>query len=57
VTEQAVAAVCTAFAAQEDRRCRFVHVPWPPIYWLLRSGEFPFLAFTVSGSAVPSGAP
>lgn len=40
-----------AFAAQEDRRCRFVHVPWPPTYWLLT-----LRAFTVSGSAVRSGA-
>lgn len=78
-----------ALAAQEDRRCRFVPVPWQPVYWLLRSGELmrlrlPFRAdsllglvhtapgliggdrltrlgvtlhaFTVSGSAVPSGA-
>lgn len=90
MTEQAVAPVCTTFAAQGDRRCRLVHVPWPLIYWLLRSGEFvrirlpcradwlPGLiyaasglaggdrlarlgvtlrAFTVSSSAVPSGAP
>jgi len=28
-----------AFAAQEDRRCWFVPVPWRLIYWLLRSGE------------------
>jgi nucleoside-diphosphate-sugar epimerase len=28
-----------SFAAQEDRRCRFVPVPWQLIYWLLRSGE------------------
>lgn len=28
-----------AFAAQEDRRRRFVPVPWRPVYWLLRSGE------------------
>lgn len=79
----------SAFAAQEERRCRFVPVPWQPVYWLLRSGEFmrlrlPFRAdsllglirtapglvggdqlarlgvtlhaFTVSGSAVASGA-
>jgi hypothetical protein len=79
-----------AFAAQECRRCRFVHVPWPLICWPLRSGEFVRVplpcradslpgsiytalglaggdqlarlgvnlrAFTVSGSAVPSGAP
>jgi nucleoside-diphosphate-sugar epimerase len=32
-----------AFAAQEDRQCRFVPVPWQLIYWLLRSGEFTHL--------------
>lgn len=40
-----------AFAAQEDRRCRFVHVPCPSTYWLLT-----LRAFTLSVSAVPSGA-
>lgn len=43
-----------AFAAQEDRRCRFVAVPWQPVYWLLRSGEFmrlrlPFRADSLLG--------
>ena len=43
-----------AFAAQQDRRCRFVPVPWQLIYWLLRSGEFmrlhlPFRADSVLG--------
>ena len=43
-----------AFAAQEDRRCRFVPVPWQLIYWLLRSGEFmrlrlPFRADSLIG--------
>lgn len=43
-----------AFAAQEDRRCRFVPVPWRLIYWLLRSGEFmrlrlPFRADSLLG--------
>src|SRR5215467_735595 len=43
-----------AFAAQEDRRCRFVHVPWQLIYWLLRSGEsvrlrLPFRADSLLG--------
>lgn len=43
-----------AFAAQRDRRCRFVPVPWQPIYWLLRSGEFmrlrlPFRADSLLG--------
>jgi nucleoside-diphosphate-sugar epimerase len=28
------------FAAQEDRRCRLVPVPWQLVYWLLRSAEF-----------------
>ena len=43
-----------AFAAQEDRRCRFVPVPWQLVYWLLRSGEFmrlrlPFRADSLLG--------
>jgi nucleoside-diphosphate-sugar epimerase len=43
-----------AIAAQEDRRCRFVPVPWQPIYWLLRSGELmrlrlPFRADSLLG--------
>jgi nucleoside-diphosphate-sugar epimerase len=43
-----------AFAAQEDRRCRFVPVPWQLIYWLLRSGEsmglrMPFRADSLLG--------
>src|SRR5215475_3435931 len=43
-----------AFAAQEDRRCRFVAVPWQLIYWLLRSGELmhlhlPFRADSLLG--------
>lgn len=43
-----------AFAAQEDRRCGFVPVPWRLIYWLLRSGEFmrlrlPFRADSLLG--------
>jgi nucleoside-diphosphate-sugar epimerase len=43
-----------AFAAQEDRRCRFVPVPWQPIYWLLRGGELarlrlPFRADSLLG--------
>ena len=42
------------FAAQEDRRCRFVPVPWQLVYWLLRSGEFmrlrlPFRADSLLG--------
>lgn len=44
----------SAFAAQEERRCRFVPVPWQPVYWLLRSGEFmrlrlPFRADSLLG--------
>lgn len=43
-----------AFAAQENRRCRFVPVPWQLVYWLLRSGEFmrlrlPFRADSLLG--------
>lgn len=43
-----------AFAAQEDRRCRFVPVPWQLVYWLLRSGEsmrlrMPFRADSLLG--------
>ena len=43
-----------AFAAQEDRRCRFVPVPWRLIYWPLRSGELmrlrlPFRADSLLG--------
>jgi nucleoside-diphosphate-sugar epimerase len=43
-----------AFAAQENRRCLFVPVPWQLIYWLLRSGEFmrlrlPFRADSLLG--------
>jgi nucleoside-diphosphate-sugar epimerase len=42
------------FAAQEDRRCRFVPVPWQLVYWLLRSGELmrlhlPFRADSLLG--------
>ena len=32
-----------AFAAQQGRRCRFVPVPWQPVYWLLRGGELSHL--------------
>ena len=43
-----------AFAAQEGRRCRFVPVPWQPVYWLLRGGErlrlrLPFRADSLLG--------
>jgi len=43
-----------AFAAQGERRCRFVPVPWRLIYWLLRSGELmrlrlPFRADSLLG--------
>jgi nucleoside-diphosphate-sugar epimerase len=42
------------FAAQEDRRCRFVPVPWQLCYWPLRTGEFlrlrlPFRADSLLG--------
>lgn len=44
----------SAFAAQESRRCRFIPVPWQPIYWLLRAGEamrlpLPFRADSLLG--------
>lgn len=43
-----------AFAVEGDRQCRFVSVPWQPIYWLLRCGEFlrlrlPFRADSLLG--------
>jgi nucleoside-diphosphate-sugar epimerase len=43
-----------ALAAQQDRRCRFVPVPWRLVYWLLRSGELmrlrlPFRADSLLG--------
>jgi nucleoside-diphosphate-sugar epimerase len=42
------------FAAQENHRCRFVPVPWQPVYWLLRGGELmrlhlPFRADSLLG--------
>lgn len=42
------------FAAQENRRCRFVPVPWQLVYWVLRSGELmrlhlPFRADSLLG--------
>ena len=42
------------FAAEENRRCRFVPVPWQLVYWLLRSGEsmrlrLPFRADSLLG--------
>jgi nucleoside-diphosphate-sugar epimerase len=44
----------SAFAAQENRRCRFVPVPWRLVYWLLRSVELmrlhlPFRADSLLG--------
>jgi nucleoside-diphosphate-sugar epimerase len=46
--------IMQAFAEQENRRCRFVPVPWQPIYWLLKSGEamrlrLPFRADSLLG--------
>jgi nucleoside-diphosphate-sugar epimerase len=43
-----------ALAAEEGRRCRFVPVPWQPIYWLLRGCELvrlrlPFRADSLLG--------
>ncbi len=47
------------FAAEEDRRCRFVPVPWQLVYWLLRSGEslrlrLPFRADSLLGLIHPA---
>jgi hypothetical protein len=44
----------STFAAQENRRCRFIAVPWRAVYWLLRIGEFmrlplPFRADSLLG--------
>jgi nucleoside-diphosphate-sugar epimerase len=44
----------SAFAAEENRRCRFVPVPWQLVYWLLKSGEqmrlrLPFRADSLLG--------
>lgn len=49
-----LADLLTVFAAQESRRCRFIPVPWHPIYWLLRAGEamrvpLPFRADSLLG--------
>ena len=49
-----LADLLSAFAAQEGRRCRFISVPWQPIYWLLRAGEamrlpLPFRADSLLG--------
>jgi nucleoside-diphosphate-sugar epimerase len=42
------------FAAQEGRRCRLVPIPWPLVYWTLRTGEslhmrLPFRADSLLG--------
>ena len=49
-----LAGLLRAFAAQESHRCRFIPVPWRPIYWLLRAGEamrlpLPFRADSLLG--------
>lgn len=49
-----LAGLLSAFAAQESHRCRFIPVPWQPIYWLLRAGEamrlpLPFRADSLLG--------
>ena len=49
-----LADLLSAFAAQESHRCRFIPVPWQPIYWLLRAGEamrlpLPFRADSLLG--------
>jgi nucleoside-diphosphate-sugar epimerase len=46
--------IMSAFAAEENRRCRFVPVPWQLVYSLLRSGELmhlrlPFRADSLLG--------
>jgi len=47
-------ALLSAIASQEDRRCRFVPVPWRLVYWPLRAAEFlhlrlPFRADSLLG--------
>jgi nucleoside-diphosphate-sugar epimerase len=49
-----LAELLSSFAGQENRRSRFVPVPWQPVYWLLRIGEFlrvplPFRADSLLG--------
>lgn len=49
-----LAGLLSAFAAQDSRRCRFIPVPWQPIYWMLRIGEamrlpLPFRADSLLG--------
>jgi nucleoside-diphosphate-sugar epimerase len=49
-----LAELLTSFAGQEHRRSRFVPIPWQPVYWLLRTGEFlrvplPFRADSLLG--------
>lgn len=49
-----LAELLSAFAAEEGRRCRFVPVPWQPIYRLLLAGEamrlpLPFRADSLLG--------
>lgn len=48
-----------AFAAEEGRRCRFVRVPWPLVYWGLRAAELahvrlPFRADSLLGLVRPA---
>jgi hypothetical protein len=57
----ALADLVRTFAAQDNRRCRFMPVPWRPIYWMLRAGELmrlrlPFRADSLLGlvSTAPS---
>jgi nucleoside-diphosphate-sugar epimerase len=49
-----LADLLSAFAVQESHRCRFIPVPWQPIYWILRIGEalrlpLPFRADSLLG--------
>jgi hypothetical protein len=44
----------TTLAAQKGRRCRFVKIPWQPVYGALRAGEriglrLPFRADSLLG--------
>ena len=51
----------STFASREGRRCRFVPVPWHPIYWTLRLAELlpvtlPFRADSLLGFVRPAPA-
>jgi nucleoside-diphosphate-sugar epimerase len=49
-----LADMMSAFAAQENRRCRFIPIPWLLVFWVLRVGEsmrirLPFRADSLLG--------